>query len=604
MNRTTSHIAYFILFLATLGLLGCNSSDNSNGEDGESGETLRPANGERFYGGVFRLNETEFIRSLFPHNVVDVYSYRVASQIYEGLFKLDQETLAPKLGLAQQVEMDSSRTVYTIRLKKGVKFHDDECFPDGKGRELVAQDVAYSFTRLCTQAGRENQGFHVVDGVIKGARAYYEASAGGKKPDFDVEGIEVVDDYTIRLTLEKPNSLFKYILARPELYVFPREAYEKYGDQMSINPVGTGPFYLFAFEQDISIILKRHENYHGTDRYGNQLPLLDAIDIKFIGEKKAELYDFQKGNLEMIYRLPTDHIIEILNMTDSEEFQFQREPEMQTQTLVMMNQGEIFDDINVRKAFSFAIDRTVILDDVLNGEGDSPGNYGITPPLFRNLNESLPYRVDEVPGYSQNMDSARYYLSKAGYPNGDGFPKVTLDLNAEGNRHTVVAVEVQKQLKEVLNVDIQPRLQPHSQITNKSLLGQFDMIRLSWGADFPSPQSFLKFFYSKDMPDSVGESSFPNLSRYENDEFDRLYEQALAAPTEAEAHELFLQAEKVAMRDAPVLILWYDEAFRLLQPYVRNFPNNAMQYRDFSQVYLVPHDDAKVQAGEEVALLD
>lgn len=602
MNLRSSYFTLFLLALFTAGLSSCSSSDNADNGDNAPSETLRPANGERFYGGVFRLNEAEFIRSLFPHNVVDVYSSRVASQIYEGLFKFNQETLAPEMALAQEVELDSSRTVYTIRLKKGVLFHDDPCFPDGKGRELKAQDVAFSFTRLCTQAGRENQGFHVVDGVLKGARQYYQASGGGKTPDFDVEGIKVLDDYTIQLTLEQPNSLFKYILARPELYIFPEEAYNKYGDQMSTHPVGTGPFRLYAFEQDVSIILRKHPNYHGTDRYGNQLPLLDAIDIKFIAEKKTELYEFQKGNLEMIYRLPTDHIIEILNMTDSEQFQFQREPEMQTQLMVMMNQDGIFSDVNVRKAFSFAIDRTIILDDVLNGEGDSPGEFGITPPLFKGLKKELPYDTDQVMGYKQNIDSARYYLSKAGYPNGEGFPEITLDLNAEGNRHTVVAVEVQKQLKEVLNISIKPRLQPHSQITNKSLLGQFDMIRLSWGADFPNPESFLKFFYSKDLPDSVGQSSFPNLSRYKNEEFDRLYEQGLQASTEEEAYQYFLQAEKLVMRDAPVLVLWYDEAFRLLQPYVRNFPNNAMQYRDFSEVYLIPHDDASLRKEDKVAI--
>ncbi|MGF1533945.1 MAG: ABC transporter substrate-binding protein [Bernardetiaceae bacterium] len=578
-----------LIGLILLSLTGCNSNSSPEGDaNGSTGNALRPANGDRYYGGTFRLNETEFIRSLFPHNIVDVYSYRVASQIYEGLYKLNQETLQPEMNLAQETDLDSTRTVYTIRLKKGVFFQDDACFPDGKGRQLKAQDVVFSFTRLCTQSGLDNQGFHVVDGIIKGARAHYEASTGGQVPGFALEGVKALDDYTVAITLEKPNSLFKYILARPELYIFPEEAHQKYGLKMAEHPVGTGPFALYAFEQDISIILKRHPNYHGTDRFGNQLPFLDAIDIKFIGEKKTELYEFQKGNLEMIYRLPTDHIIEILDMTDSEKFQFQREPEMQTQIMVLMNQGKVFENKDLRKAFSFALDRTKILDDVLNGEGDSPGFYGLTPPLFKNLNKEVPYPIDQIPGYRRNVDSARYYLAKAGYPNGEGFPEVILDLNADGNRHTIVALEVQKQLSEVLNISIKPRLQPHSQITNKSMLGQFDMIRLSWGADFPHPESFLKFFYSKELPDSAGQSSFPNLSRYASPEFDRLYEAALSAATDEEAYQYFLQAEQVAMRDAPILVLWYDEAFRLLQPYVKNFPNNAMQYRDFSAVYLTP----------------
>ncbi len=593
-------LQYVIFSFLALTLWSCGGGSSEEANTTTIREELTPAKGDRNYGGIFRLNESEFVASLFPHSVVDVYSHRVVAQIYEGLYKFDQKSLMPELCLAESMEVDESGTVYTVKLKKEVFFHDDACFPESKGRELKAQDVAYSFTRLCTQEGLENKGFHVIDGVIKGARAYYEASAGGNTPEFPVEGIVVVDDYTLKLTLESPNSLFKYTLARPELLIFPKEAYEKYGVDMNRKTVGTGPFRLKSFEQDVSIILVRHDNYHGVDEFGNKLPLLDALDIKFIAEKKQELYKFEKRELDMIYRLPNDHIIQILSLADSEDFQFQREPEMQTQMVVFMNQHPVFGDKNVRKAFSFAVDRTKILEDVLNGEGDAPGHHGITPPLFTNLTKETSYGAKQITGISQNIDSARYYLAKAGYKNGEGFPAFTYYYNTDGNRHALVAIELQKQLKDYLNINIELVPLPLSELAKKSLGGKYDIVRLAWVADLPHPAPFLKFFYSKNLPDSLGEQSFPNISRYRNEEFDRLYEAGIAAQTDQEAYEYFLKAEKLAMQDVPMMVLWYDEAFRLLQPYVKNFPNNPMQFRDLSEVYLLPHDKGKMtETGDD-----
>ena len=79
--------------------------------------------------------------------------------------------------------------------------------------------------------------------------------------------------------------------------------------------------------------------------------------------------------------------------------------------------------------------------------------------------------------------------------------------------------------------------------------------------------------------------SYPNLSRYQNPKFDEYYKKALTAPTQSEAMEYFMKAEQIMIDDAPVIVLWYDEGYRLIQSYVKNFPNNPMQYRDFSEVY-------------------
>ncbi|MCG8307288.1 MAG: ABC transporter substrate-binding protein [Cytophagales bacterium] len=569
-------------FLISIFLVSCGGDKSESNIDAG----LTQAEGGKYYGGVFRINESEYIKNLFPHNITDAYSYRVASQIYEGLFKFDPETLEVSKGLVENYEVDESGTIYKFELKKGVLFHDNPCFPGGKGREMKATDVKYCFTKLCTKS-INNQNFAIFQEILKGADTYYKASSGNKTPDFEVEGIRITGEYTFELELIEPNSLITVNLARPACFIYPREAEEKYGVDMRINAVGTGPFSLDAsdVDEDISIILKKNPNYHQKDEFGNQLPFLDAVSIQFIKDKKTELFEFRKGNLDMIYRLPTEYIIEILEETmpgangEYSQFQLQRSPEMMTQFLTLYNQSGVFKNKNVRKAFNFAIDRTKILDFVLNGEGYAPGNHGITPPVFSN------YDIESINGYSLNIDSARYYLNKAGYREGRGFPKLQFLLNAEGERNTNVAVEIQKQLKDHLNVDVELQILPFAQLLEKSYGGNYNMLRAAWVADFPSPENFLWIFSSKDVPNSLEEASYPNVARYINSDFDRHYENALKAKSIAEANELFKKAEIQLMEDAPVIILWYDEGYRLVQSYVKSFPNNPMQYRDLGSVY-------------------
>lgn len=572
----------FIYILIGCLSISCGGNKNSKNSDG----MLRQAEGGKFFGGVFRINESEYIKNLFPHNITDAYSYRVASQIYEGLFKFNPETLDVTKGLVEDYQVDKSGTIYTFQLKKGVLFHNNPCFDSGKGREMKASDVKYCFTKLCTK-NINNQNFSIFQGVLLGADRYYAASTDNNTPDFEIEGIRVKDDYTIELELLKPNSLLTVNLARPACFIYPKEAEEKYGVDMRINAVGTGPFSLNVddVEEDISIILKKNPNYYQKDEFGNQLPFLDAISIQFIKDKKTELFEFRKGNLDMIYRLPTEYIIEILEETmpgangEYSQFQLQRSPEMMTQFLTLNNQKGVFKNKYVRKAFNFAIDRTKILDFVLNGEGYAPGNHGITPPVFSN------YNIESINGYALNIDSAMYYLNKAGYGGGKGFPTLDFLLNAEGERNTNVAVEIKKQLKDHINVDVELQILPFAQLLEKSYSGDYNILRAAWVADFPSPENFLWIFSSKDVPNSLDEASYPNVSRYINKNFETHYQNALKAKSIKEANEYFKKAEIQLMEDSPVIILWYDEGYRLIQSFVKDFPNNPMQYRDLGKVY-------------------
>jgi peptide/nickel transport system substrate-binding protein len=259
------------------------------------------------------------------------------------------------------------------------------------------------------------------------------------------------------------------------------------------------------------------------------------------------------------------------------KYTMQREPEMSTHFIMFNHMNKTFSDRNVRKAISFAIDRTKILEYVLQGEGFKPGINGIVPPVFEG------YDINKIRGYEINLDSAKYYLAKAGYPSGKNFPKTTIYLNSDAERNVYVLQEIQKQLKDNLNIDVDIQVLPFAQHLENAMKGKSEMFRIGWLADFPNPENFLYLFYGKNV--NSNEVSFPNICRYKNPEYDAYYDKAILANSIEEAVENYMKAEQVLMNDAAVVVLWYDEGYRLLQPYVQNFPNNPMQYRDLSDVY-------------------
>jgi peptide/nickel transport system substrate-binding protein len=571
-----------------LGILVIISSFLGSCKESKNDDTTAhlQAKGGKSYGGVFNLSETEYIQTLFPPSIVDRFSYRTATQVYEGLFKFNVNTLEVEKSLADSYTLDSSGTVYTIKLKQGVYFHDNECFADGKGRELVADDIKYCFLQLCSPNAL-NQNISLLKGIIKGSNNFYQDFAAGKNPN-EIEGIKVIDKYTIQFVLEKPNTLFLYNLARAGTMIYPKEAFEKYKEQMRIKAVGTGPFYLANVSEGEAMFFKRHSRYYGKDSLGNQLPFLDGLNLRFINTKVAELSEFRKNNLDMVYRIPTESILQIneemgkdVKQGEYAGYELQRSPEMLTHCLVFQTKNGIFQNVNLRKAFAYSIDRKKILELVLNGEGNAPGEHGIVP-----VDVFAKYDAKKVPGYSQRQDSAIFYLKKAGFTKGKDVPRIKMEYINEGGRNAFVAVEIQKQIKDVLNVDIELNPVGLAQSKEAAESGNFQLLWLSWLAYYPSPENFLEQFYGKLIPTDKNGFSFPNISRYNNPEFDRLYEKAINAKTTDDANQYYLQAETVMMKDSPALMLWYDEGYRLVHGYVKNFPNNALQYRDFSQVWL------------------
>jgi peptide/nickel transport system substrate-binding protein len=538
----------------------------------ESTEGLRAAKGGKNYGGLFRVNETDHYETLFPPFIEISVAQRVGAQIYEGLVKLDQSNLVVMPSLAENWQLDTSRTVYTFKLREDVMFQDDPCFQNGKGRKVLASDFKLCLENLANPEN-ENQGYKVVlQDVVQGATEYHNGQAA------EIKGIEVLDEHTLQITLLNPKSTFLYLLSMPYCWLYPMEAYQTYGSDLHL---GTGPFVVDSIA-DQELWLARNDNYYGQDADGNQLPFLDALNITFISETDSVVEAFKRGEYHLIYQLPTDYIIDIIEFGTEKGIAFKddRQSEMLVQYYEMQNASGVFSDKQVRQAFSYALDREMILNKILQGDGVS-GHFGITPAeAFEG------YDVSQIQGYRFDLDKAKSLLAAAGYKGGKGFPEITLDVNAgTGRIYIKVAEEVSKQLRENLGVNLVINEISFDEKNENARVGKSSIWRSGWRSDYPHPESFLSLFYGRNVPADLSQPSYPNTSRFVNEEFDKLYEQGLAASSIEEGYPFFMQAEQILMEESPMLVLYYSENYRILQPNVANFPNNPMQFREFREVY-------------------
>ncbi len=567
---------------------------------GDGSDELPVAKGDRVYGGYLRVSENETFQTLYPVAITDATSAFIATQIYDGLVKLNPANLRVVPAIAEKISVDQTGTKYTFNLRKGVMFQDDECYPGGKGREVKASDFKYSFELLCT-ASPDNQNFaSTFKDRLQGANECFEATKAGKKAE--VSGIKVIDDYTLELTLLRPSTVFLQIIAQPVCAVVSKEAVEKYGKNIK---TGSGPFIFDAGKSSSEkVVLKRNNNFYGVDTIGNRLPFLDSVIVSIIPSKEKELALFREGKLDMILSLPSESIKE---MVETQIADFQSKPpkylldnsaEMITQYYTFNLTHSPFDNVKVRKAFNMAIDRTKIIDEVLSGQAYGPGVKGITPPTFAQDG----YDISKIVGYDFNPNEARRLLAEAGFKDGKGFPPVKIELNLGGGKNTNVVVEIQKQLMENLHVNVDFEVVPYAQKLQDAMLGKPDIIRDAWIADYPSPETFLNLFYGANVPTDPNAPSFPNTARYKNPEFDKFYAAGRDSKSKDSAMANFMRAEQILMNDAPIMVLWYEGNYRLTQWRVKNCFTNSMRYRNFAEVYIKESasTDAKTEKKEEV----
>jgi oligopeptide transport system substrate-binding protein len=480
-----------LLTLTLVPLLTACSGDTTVVGNETDPTKIEKVEGGKFKGGVLRLNSIEDYTSLFPVAINDIYSTHIAGQCYEGLFKFNQKTLEAEPCLAESFDIDKTKKIYTFHLRKGVLFHDDACFPESKGREMNANDFKYCFEFLCSDH-EENKWPTLFRDRLVGAHEYAAGTAQ------TVEGIKVIDNYTFELTLVDPFAGLPDLLAVLAAAVYPKEAIDKYGYAGMHNyMVGTGPFIATTLKNGENVEFVRNEKYWAKDEFGNQLPYLSKVTFSFIKTKPEELKAFQDGNLDMVWGLPVEEIPNIMSSFEealegkNREFELQSVNSLNIQYYGFLFTSETFNDVRVRKAFNYAVDRDSLVEFVLQGEG-IPAHHGFVPPMSG-------YPTEAVKGFDYNPKLAAQLMKEAGFNGGKGFPEVTLHLNSSGGTNEKIAAYMQGMLKKNLGVTVNLNVIPMAELHPKAERGELDFWRFGWIADYPDPSNFLYLFHGKNI---------------------------------------------------------------------------------------------------------
>lgn len=564
-------IKKWMLLLAGVPVVFLNSCGGSGDDNDNNVDSVS------IYGGTFNMP----IGSYFsPTRVVEVQKLETAQvydQILEGLVKYNPKTLEVEPNLATGWEVSEDGLTYTFTLKDDVYFHDHEVFEGGKGRKLTAEDVLYTFTTIYT-AGPENRAYAAFKNTIAGGDDFYNGKAT------EISGIKA-DGNKVIFTLTETSTIFLQKLAAIHAVIVPKEAVEA----AEFIPVGTGPFIYDKKSTSEVVRLGKNPKYHGKDDKGNQLPYLDSVVFSYYEHQEDPMELFWSGKMSYIPNVPITRISEVLEerIADFEskppKYVLISEPQLSTTYLEFNMTNKVLKNKNVRKAINHAINRQKLVEKIMKNQAYEIGKFGVTPPLPKIFKDYDFEGIEDV-SYQYNPELAKKLLADAGYPDGKGFPTLTFQFRL-GNDHYLVASEIQNQLRSVLNINVEIEAIEFNDLIENQGNGRADIFRTTWFGDYPSPETWLLNAYGKIVPSDRSLPSYVNSSRFQNAEYDKLFEQGVHASTVEEAYKSFAAAEKVLMDEAPFIILWYGEDMMLVQASVRQLETNGMRYLDLRNVY-------------------
>jgi oligopeptide transport system substrate-binding protein len=481
------------------------------------------------FGGVFRRMLDNTPATLDPTFLVDVYGVSIVRQLFDGLVQFDAY-LKPIPALAEFWEASPDGRTWTFTLRRGVTFHH--------GREVTAHDVVYSFTRLLDLA---NVPVTELFERIQGARDFMQGKAQR------VEGLKVVDRYTVQIVLDEPLAPFLAALGDIQAAVVPQDEVEKLGKRFGHAPVGTGPFKFVRWVPNQEIVLA------ANDAYYEGRPFLDAVVFKIVdGSKWEERFAaFLQGHLEETI-IPSEKTDEVHVDPQYQQYQRIRKPMLNLLYLGLNRQFKPFDDRRVRQAFNYAVNKAAIVREITK-RGSFPAT-GALPP-------GMPGHDPDLQGYAYDPVKAKRLLAEAGYPNGAGFPVVELWTSSKSESTKAELAAYQRYLGE-LGVQVDIHFAPDWPTFQEMLKqGKCPMFRFTWYADIPDPDNMLSpLLYS---------TGSRNYTFYRNSLVDQLLEQARKKLSYAQRIALYREVERIVLDDAPWITQHYSVFEYLYQPYVQ-----------------------------------
>ena len=521
----------------------------------------------------YRHSDDGVPTNIDPLQAATVYSNQIVVSVYDTLYRYKYlarpYVLVPNLA-AGMPEISDDGLTYTITLKPGVRFIDDEAFPDGKGREVTAHDVVYSLKRHFDPA-RVSQGRWLWDRKIEGLNQWMDAGA-----DYDaaVPGLLAVDDHTVRVRLVKPFPQFMNTLAQGFAAIVPHEAVTAYGEGLGTRAVGSGPWKLERYTRE-QVRLVRNPDfrkepldlaYEGYDAAlhghlgiahldGKPSPFVDELWIDFIQESAARWASFTSGREIQMSGLPVEQTDIVLASKDpvalkpeyAQRYHLDTGPEAGL-VFTVFNMAD--PDIgNVPDPQRNAMNRALrcAMRDAFDSQQRNDRFYsglgevfpGVIPPLLAEFDATL--SRDSV---THNPERARARLAEAGWT-AENLPTLDYGLVA-----SVLGREMAEEFRGYMAaVGIPPeKINIKSYATfgdyNRALrTSELPIMGYGWGLDYPDAENVLQLFYG---PNAAPGS---NAANYRNPAYDALYEQSSVMLPSAARSEIYRQMNQMLIDD-------------------------------------------------------
>ncbi|MBN2261145.1 MAG: ABC transporter substrate-binding protein [Clostridiales bacterium] len=451
--------------------------------------------------------------SLDPSNATDGESFYVARSVLDTLvdYEVDNTNIIPALATSWGT-INEEGTIWEFKLREGVKFHD--------GTDFNAEAVKFNFERWMF----EDNAYR-----YPGENFEYWGYMFGGYPGI-VKEVRVVDDYTVQIELFTPSAPFLSNLAMPSFAIMSPAAFEQYGADIFKNPVGTGPFQFVEWIKDDKIVLEKNENYWGEG------PLLDKLIFRTIPDNSARLLELQAGTIDMMIGLSPD---DAQIVADDPNLDLYLRPSMNVGYLAMNELKAPFDDVRVRQALNYAVDKQSIIDAFYAGLAEPAKNP--LPPSLWGYN-------DNVEAYEYNPEKAKELLAEAGFP--DGF-ETTLWAMPVARPYMPQPKEIATALQQQFAaVGVQAEIVTMDWATylEKGQNGEHDTYLLGWTGDNGDPDNFIYVLLDQDNA-NIGSAG--NVAFYKNQEVHDLLIAAQIESDQEKRAELYEKAQLIIHNDAP-----------------------------------------------------
>ena len=522
------------------------------------------------------------VKGIDPARAEDHPSACEIARVYEGLLEyhyLKQPyELVPNLAAAMPT-ISPNGLVYTFKIRQGVKFHDDPCFPNGQGRELVAEDFVFAIKRVADPQV-QSAGFSMFADKIKGLDAWRKQCMDAPA-DYAalIEGLKALDPYTLQFTLTKPFPQFLYVLAMHFCYAVPQEAVAYYGPEFMNHPVGTGPFLLKEFKPQANKLVY-HRNPHFRqklfpkdasqqfehllkDYAGKPLPFVDKLVVHIIPEQQPCQLKFYKGQIDYIglgkddYNAVLTTENELTPAMKAKGIHLAHGPSLSTYYIVFNHALPLLgNNLKLRRAMSLAYDRETM--NKLFYNNTSLLAQSILPPGLAG------YQADYVNPYgAYDVSKAKQLLAEAGYPGGQGLPVITLD-TPNTTRFRQLSEHFARCMQAIgIKVKVVPN--PWPELLRKVNKKACMLHASAWVADYPDALQMLQLFYGPNK-----NSSF-NGSNFDNQAYNVLYERASVMADSPARTQLYEQMNQMAAEQVPMIYTVHKTVHILHHSWLKNY---------------------------------